>query len=58
MMETELSRIIIDVAMNIHRQLGPGLLENVNENILAYELEKHGLAVERQVPIPVVWEAA
>jgi len=56
MRENEVSGIIIDVAMHIHRTLGPGLLESVYEAILKYELEKRGLRVERQVPVPVNWE--
>jgi GxxExxY protein len=56
MRENEVSGIIIDVAMHIHRTLGPGLLESVYEAILKYELEKRGLKVERQVPVPVNWE--
>jgi GxxExxY protein len=56
MHESEISGIIIDTAMYIHRRLGPGLLESAYEAILAYELKKRGLRVERQVPIPLVWE--
>src|SRR5579862_2727549 len=47
---------IIDAAIHIHRTLGPGLLESVYLNVLEYELRKRGLRVEREVPIPVVWE--
>ncbi len=56
MHESELSGIIIDTAMYIHRRLGPGLLESAYEAILEYELKKRGLRVERQVPVPLVWE--
>lgn len=48
---------IVDAAIHIHGRLGPGLLESVYENILAYELNKRGLTVERQVPIPVVYDS-
>jgi len=47
---------IIDAAIHIHRQLGPGLLESVYEAALAYELRKRGMHVETQVPIPVRFE--
>ena len=54
--ENEIAREIVDAALKIHRTLGPGLLESVYEVILAHELRKRGLAVERQVPIPIHWE--
>lgn len=47
---------IVDAAVHVHRRLGPGLLESVYEGILAYELNKRGLAVERQVIVPVVYD--
>jgi GxxExxY protein len=56
MTHNELTGIIIDTAMHIHRTLGPGLLESVYLNVLAYELAKRGLRVEREMPLPVVWE--
>ena len=52
----EISRIIVDVALYIHRKLGPGLLESVYLHIMAFELRKRGLVVETEVPISVVWE--
>jgi GxxExxY protein len=54
--ENELSKIIVDLSYKIHTQLGPGLLESVYEAILYFELTKYNLKVERQKPIPVVWE--
>jgi GxxExxY protein len=56
MTHSELTGLIIDVAIDIHRRLGPGLLESVYLHILAHELEKRGLRVRKEVPIPVVWE--
>ena len=53
MTENEIGTIIIDAAISIHRKLGPGLLETVYEAILARELEKRGLKVERQKPVPI-----
>lgn len=47
---------IIDAAIHVHSRLGPGLLESVYETVLAYELQQRGLAVERQVPVPIVYE--
>lgn|GEM_PF-1913307 len=53
--ENALATMALDAALAIHRKLGPGLKENVYESILAAELEKKGLQVQRQVPIPVQW---
>jgi GxxExxY protein len=53
MTENEIGKIIVDSAVAVHRELGPGLLESVYEVILAYELGERGLGVERQVPIPI-----
>jgi GxxExxY protein len=51
--ENEIAQVIVDAGFQIHRQLGPGLLESVYEIALAFELRKRGLRVERQVPMPV-----
>ena len=56
MTENELSKIIVDVSYKIHTKLGPGLLESVYEAVLYYESTKKGQSVERQKPIPVIWE--
>jgi GxxExxY protein len=56
MTENELSKIIVDVSYKIHTNLGPGLLESVYETILFYELSKINLKVEKQKPIPLIWE--
>jgi GxxExxY protein len=56
MHENEITGLIIDTAIDIHRRLGPGLLESVYAAILAYELRKRGLRVDAEVPIPVEWE--
>jgi iron complex transport system substrate-binding protein len=52
----ELSRIVVDEAIAIHRELGPGLFESVYEAILAGRLERRGLVVERQVVVPVAFD--
>ncbi|VAW30951.1 hypothetical protein MNBD_CHLOROFLEXI01-4403, partial [hydrothermal vent metagenome] len=51
-----LPRQIIGAAIEIHRELGPGLLESTYETCLVYELEKLGLAVEQQKTLPVVYK--
>jgi GxxExxY protein len=56
MTHNEISKIVIDVAIEIHRRLGPGLLESVYLVVLAHELKKRGLHVEKEVPIPLVWD--
>lgn len=48
--------IIIEEAIKIHNDLGPGLLESVYEELLAYRLHKRGMSVKRQTPIPVYYE--
>lgn len=50
-----LSHKIIGCAINVHRSLGPGLLENAYEECLAYELADAGLVVERQKALPLVY---
>jgi GxxExxY protein len=54
--ENEIAKVIVDVAYQIHTQLGPGLLESVYEAVMLYEIRKRGLQVDSQAPIPVVWE--
>ncbi|MGF1670223.1 MAG: GxxExxY protein [Balneolaceae bacterium] len=54
--ENEISTIIVNTCFQIHKKLGPGLLESVYEEILFYELCNMGLEVERQKTIPVVWK--
>ena len=47
---------IIGAAIEVHKELGPGLLESAYEACLAYELGERGLSVERQKPLPVVYK--
>jgi GxxExxY protein len=56
MTHNEITGTIIETAIRIHRQLGPGLLESVYRKVLAYELRKQGFHVLEEEPIPVVWE--
>lgn len=52
----DLSYRIRGAAFRVHQQLGPGLLESVYETVLKYELEKSGIDVLTQVPIPLIYE--
>ncbi len=56
MTENEIGTILVDTAIAVHRQLGPGLLESVYEIVMAYELEQRGVPVQRQVPISIVYK--
>jgi GxxExxY protein len=55
MEENELGTKILETAITIHRDLGPGLLESVYEIVLHHELQTLGLNVARQVPIPIIY---
>ncbi len=57
MHENEISGEIVNAAYKIHRRIGPGLFESVYERILRYELERRGLVVVTQHPVPVVYES-
>jgi GxxExxY protein len=52
----EITRRIIGCAIEVHRHLGPGLLESAYEECLAYELLKNGIQIKRQQPTPVVYK--
>jgi GxxExxY protein len=52
----EISGVIVDSAIKVHRTLGPGLLESVYERALAHELKKRGLRVEIQVPVTFTYD--
>lgn len=55
--ENQLSAVIVDCAVEVHRTLGgPGLLESVYEEALAWELRGRGLAVERQLLLPITYK--
>ncbi|MCF8415173.1 MAG: GxxExxY protein [Crocinitomicaceae bacterium] len=56
MSENELSKIVFDLGLKVHRNLGPGLLESSYEECLFYELKKSTLKVERQKILPVIYE--
>lgn len=52
----KITETIIGAAIQVHRVLGPGLLESAYTACLAYELTKRGLAVDQQKPVPLVYE--
>ena len=56
MHENEIGTAIVDSAVHLHQALGPGLLESVYEITLARQLEKRGLRVQRQVPVPIEFD--
>ncbi len=53
MFENEIGTSVVDCAVKIHRETGPGLLESVYERILAHQLRQRGFLVETQVAIPI-----
>lgn len=56
MIENELSKIVVNSAYKVHKSLGPGLLESAYEECLFYELTKTGLKIEKQKPLPLIYE--
>lgn len=56
MLENEIGKCIVDTSIYVHRETGPGLLETVYEVMLADQLFKKGLKVERQVVIPIEYK--
>ena len=56
MTENELSKIIIGKAIEVHKSLGPGLLESAYQECLYYELQQEGLKVEKEKPMPIIYK--
>src|SRR3977135_2274838 len=56
MTDNEITHQIIGAAIEVHKHLGPGLLESAYEECLAHELQLRNLRVERQKPVPVVYK--
>ena len=56
MTENEISKIVFESALKVHRSLGPGLLESAYEECLFYELKKLNLNVEKQKALPLIYE--
>ena len=56
MTENEIAKHILDAAFVVHTKRGPGVYESVYEVLVAYELGKKGLTVERQKPMPITYD--
>jgi len=56
MKENELSKMIIGCAIEVHKQLGPGLLESAYQECMFYELKQIGLKVQKEKPMPIVYK--
>ena len=56
MTENDISRVVIGLAIEVHKALGPGLLESTYKECLYYKINKAGLFVEKEKPLPVIFE--
>lgn len=56
MTENEISTIVIGLAIEVHKALGPGLLENAYKECLFYKIAKRGLLVEKEKAMPLIFE--
>jgi GxxExxY protein len=56
MTENEISKKLIGIAIDLHRKLGPGLLESAYENALAHDLRENGLNVKQQYPMAFIYK--
>jgi GxxExxY protein len=56
MTENEIGTLILDAAFEVHKNLGPGLLESTYKACLAYEILGKGVVVETQLPLPVIYK--
>ncbi|MCZ8198329.1 MAG: GxxExxY protein [Flavobacterium sp.] len=56
MIEEEISKIVFEAALKVHKALGPGLLESAYEECLYYELKKSNLKIEKQKALPLIYE--
>jgi len=54
--ENDISRIVYEAGFLVHKTLGPGLLESAYEECMFYELNKHNLLVEKQKPMPLIYD--
>lgn len=54
--ENDISRIVYEAGYLVHKTLGPGLLESAYEECMFYELNKHNLLVEKQKPMPLIYD--
>ncbi len=56
MKNNDITKIIIGKAIEVHRALGPGLLESAYQECLFYELQNSGLSVKKEVPMPIIYK--
>ncbi|OHT46537.1 GxxExxY protein [Flavobacterium tructae] len=56
MTENEISTIVIGLAIQVHKALGPGLLENAYKECLFYRIKQRGLSVEKEKAMPLIFE--
>lgn len=56
MHENELATVVVDLGLQIHKKLGPGLLESAYQAVFAYELRKRGLQIECERAVPLRWD--
>jgi len=56
MTENEIAHLVIGMALGVHKALGPGLLESAYKECLAYKLLQSGLIIEKEKPMPLVFE--
>ena len=56
MSENELAKIVFETGLKVHKTLGPGLLESAYEECLFYEIKKQAIFVEKQKPLPLIYE--
>jgi GxxExxY protein len=56
MTENEISKVLVEVLLKVHRELGPGLLESVYEETICHELAKRNISFTRQEGIPVMYD--
>jgi GxxExxY protein len=57
MTENEISVVVLDCAFKVHTTLGPGLLESAYQECLYFEIQKAGLLVQKQQPMPLIYES-
>lgn len=57
MTENEIGKSVVDCAISLHREIGPGLLESVYEVLLAHELKEKGFLIKRLVPVPLIYKS-
>jgi GxxExxY protein len=54
--ENEIAAVVVDAAYTVHVTTGPGILESAYAAMLAYELQRRGLSIQTEVPIPLIYD--